>query len=61
MNVLSKLTKEYLGDTLRDEKGKFLNIMGCKVIVHRNCRKFYESFINIYRPTSVFYRKRLLE
>ena len=56
MNVLSKLTKEYLGDTLRDEKGKFLNIMGCKVIVPGtyNEEMFIETVENFTKVLSTY-------
>lgn len=36
MSVLGKLTDEYFGKTLRDESGKFINVLGCKVTVPGN-------------------------
>lgn len=60
MGVLKKLTDEYFEKTLRKEKGKFLEVFGCRVIVPPDYDedKFIESVEYILNNTNAIFLQK---
>lgn len=60
MGVLKKLTDEYFEKTLRKEKGKFLEVFGCRVIVPPDYDedKFIESVGDILNNTNAIFLQK---
>ena len=60
MGVLKTLTDEYFEKTLRKEKGKFLDVWGCRVIVPEDYDedKFIESVGDILNNTNAIFLQK---